>query len=194
MARVYIRMIASLGLWTICTFAQPQAGLATLEIRATDSFGGAVQDWRLTKLVDRMGRDWKMSLRAGGIAQIPVGEYSVRIEHDIFLPFEATVHVRRPTTLYTAGLVFGGLEDNPGGDEIRGRFEVPPEKNSWCKLSGLYTVENYFTAVESDGRFRFPYVWSGSYVLVCRRESVTLDVRAVTVQPPTPEIVIAPAK
>ena len=187
-------MIAMIALLTPLASAQPPAGrLATLEIRVTNSFGDAIQDWHLTKLVDRTGKDWKSSLGAGGIARIPAGEYSLRIEHEIFWTFEVMVDVRPPTTLYIAGLTFGGLEA-PGGDQVKGRFEVPPGENSWCKLSGLETVENYFTTVESDGKFQFPYVWSGDYVLVCRRESKTLEVRTVMVRPPTPEIVIAPTK
>jgi hypothetical protein len=175
--------------------AQPQAGrLATLEIRVTDSFGDAVQDWRITKLTDRTGKDWKSSLGTGGIARIPAGYYSLRVEHNKFLLFDRTVHVRPPTTLYIAGLVLAGFEDNPPGDLVRGRFESPPGENSWCKLSGLETIDNYFATVAADGKFQFPYVWSGDYVLVCRRESKTLEVRTIMVSPPTSEIIIAPGK
>ena len=137
-----ICIVVVVALWIPYASAQTQAGrLATLEIRVTDSFGDAVQDWRLTKLADRTGKDWKSSLGTGGIARIPAGYYSLRIEHNKFLTFDGTVHVRLPTTLYIAGMVMAGFEDNPAGDQVRGRFEVAPGANSWCKLSGIETVQ-----------------------------------------------------
>jgi hypothetical protein len=100
-----------------------------------------------------------------------------------------------PTTDFIAGVLFGGMEDDAGADDVFGKFEVSPGENSWCKLSGLYTGHGHFSLVGTDGRFRFAPVPSEMYALTCWRGPTTLDTRTIDAAAGSnPEIIIAAPK
>ena len=126
--------------------------------------------------------DWKSEFNSEGIARIPPGIYRLRIESLIFFPFEATVAVDRPSTVYFAGLIFAGINNIPASDKFRGRFAAPPGEGAWCKLSGLFTLSSYFAEVQPNGTFAFLEIPVGSYALVCMRGSTTLDLRIITLR------------
>ena len=196
MRTVRVRVIVGVAVLVACAFAQVRPRrMATLRLRVTDSHGNPVQDWEVTRLVDVAGRDWKNSVSAAGVAQIPPGEYSLDVDQHSFLPFAGTISVREPTTYFTAGLLWGGIEDTAGADDVFGRFETPPGEDSWCKLSGLYTGHGHFALVGTDGKFRFVLVPSETYALVCWRGSTMLTTRIVDAAAGSnPEIVVEAGK
>lgn len=186
------RFIVGACILLACAFAQTlPRRTATLRLQVTDSHGNAVSGWSVTNLLDVTGRDWKGSVSPSGVAQIPPGEYSLDVDQHGFFPFEGRVSVRQPTTHFTAGLLFGGIEDTAGEDDVFGRFEAPPGENSWCKLSGIYTGHGHFSPVAADGKFRFVLVPSETYSLTCWQGSTTLEARIVDAKAGSnPEIVI----
>jgi hypothetical protein len=189
-----IRLFAGASLLLVCSFAQNRPRpIATLRLQVTDSHGLVLDDWEITKLVDADGRDWKESVSPTGIARIPPGEYSLGVDSAADFPFEGFVSVRAPTTYFTAGLLFAGIVNDAGANDVFGRFEVPPGEDSWCKLSGLYTGRGHFSPVGADGKFRFVLVPSETYALICWRGSRTLALRtidAAAASDSNPEIVI----
>ncbi len=197
MTKTRVRLVTGVALLAACTLAQTQPRrLATLRLEVTDSHGRLLNDWKVTRLVDRAGREWGETVSVAGVTQIPPGQYVLTVERHGFFPFEGTLWVREPTTHFIAGVLFGGIEDTAGEDDVHGRFEIPPGENSWCKLSGLYTGRGHFTPVSADGTFRFVLVPSETYSLTCWRGSTTLEARIVdTAAGSNPEIVIpAPVK
>ena len=194
MRKSLLRAAVTAAILAACMFAQTNQRIAVLRLHVTNSHGQPVEGWRVTKLVDRAGRDWKGSVTEDGTARIPAGDYSLQVSQEIFLPFDGTVRVRAPVTDFIAGLLFGGIEDSAGEDNVVGRFEVPPGPGSWCKLTGLFTGSGHFAAVDMDGRFRFTLVPSETYALVCWKGAVTLDVRIIdTKAGSNPEIVVGTA-
>jgi hypothetical protein len=194
MKNTYIRLIAGVCVLA-CTLAQtPVRRIANLRLQVTDSHGDPVKDWEVTKLVDISGRDWRRSVGRKGIAQIPPGEYVIGVDQHSFLPFEGHLSMREPTTHFVAGLLFGGIEDTAGQDDVLGRFEAPPGVDSWCKLAGLYTGSGHFTPVDADGRFRFVLVPSERYALVCWRGSATLEARIIDTKAGSNQEIIIPAR
>jgi hypothetical protein len=166
--------------------------MAALKLQVVDSFGGKAEQWEVASFRDRTGREWKTAFEPNGTATVPPGDYTLRIESLVFFPFEAIVSVQPPSSIYMAGLIFAGLENTPPSDDLRGRFESPPGGDAWCKISGLYTKSTYFAAIQSDGRFVFPFVPVGAYVLICRSASETLDSRVIELRvQATPDVVIS---
>jgi hypothetical protein len=198
MKNMYIRLIVGVCALVGGALTQtPLRRIAILRLQVTDSHGNPLKDWEVTKLVDVTGRDWKGSLSREGIARIPPGEYAVRVEKNTvpgFFPFEGHLSVREPTTHFVAGLLFPGIEDTAGEDDVLGRFEAPPGDDSWCKLAGLYTGSGHFTPVGADGRFRFILVPSERYALVCWRGSTTLEARIIDTKAGSNPEIIVPAR
>jgi hypothetical protein len=169
--------------------AQESRHLGRVQIEVTDSFGRTLNNWRVSSFVDWKGKEWKQNVQGSQITSLPYGRYSLRIESDSSLPFEANITVRQPVVTFIAGLLLVAFDDFPPSDEVRGRFGAHPGPESWCELTGIYTHIAYFANVQSDGTFVFPLIPSGSYMLVCRKGATTLHLSAFDVlSGSTPEI------
>jgi hypothetical protein len=156
-----------------------------------DSYGEPTPYWFIDAFRDGSGREFKTAFDNAGNAMVPAGIYHLRVESEIFLPFEATVSVSEPGATYIAGLLFAGIENVAPFEDLKGRFAARPPEGAWCKLSGLFAPDNYFALVLSDGSFVFRSVHAGKYVLICGTQKQVLALRAVDVRVGrTPGIVI----
>jgi len=174
--------------------AQKTRLLSRVQLSFYDSFGVPVEDWHLTAFKDSNGRDWKRHFRNGTSNAIPFGDYVLRAESGIFLPYEGRVSVRSFQTIHLIGLTFAGVENSPPSDTVAGKFSKHPGPGTWCKLSGIYTPHTYFVAVDDRGSFEFPLVVSGSYLLLCRKETSDLILRNIEVRYGTTPLVVVAAE
>jgi hypothetical protein len=142
---------------------------------------------------DEKGHDLKRAFHGDRASDIPYGNYKLRVWGGAFFPYEGTVEIRQPETLYLVGLTFAGLEYDPPSFEVRGRFEAPPGRGAWCKLSGVYTRDGHFAAVQPDGTFVFPFVLVASYILVCQQDSEILALQPVEMCPGRSLDIVLPA-
>lgn len=176
---------------TLC--AQERRLVSRVQLSFYNSFGEPVEDWHLTAFKDSNGRDWKRHFRNGTSDEIPFGDFVVRVESGMFLPYEGRVSVRSSRTIYLVGLTFSGIENSPPNDALTGKFSKRPSPGTWCKLSGIYTPQTYFVSVDDNGSFEFPWVNSGLYILLCRNESSNLILRDVEVRHGKTPFVVVPA-
>src|SRR5579863_2473380 len=127
----------------------------SFRLKVVNSYGEPTPYWFIDSFRDGSGRELKTAFDKAGNARIPMGIYHLRIESEIFLPFEASVSVSEPGATYIAGLLFAGIENVAPFDDLKGRFAARPPEGAWCKISGLFVPDNYFTLVLSDGSFVF---------------------------------------
>lgn len=172
--------------------AQDRQLVSRVQLWCRDSFGKPVAECNITAFRDSNGKDWRSTFRNGTSGVIPFGDYVVRVRNDAFLPFEGRVSVRSPQTLYLIGLTFSGIDNSPPNDALAGRFSKRPGPGTWCKLSGVYAPQTYFSTVNDDGSFEFPWVNSGLYTLLCGTQSDSMILRAVEVRHGKTPLVIIP--
>ena len=156
--------------WGALLFAQSLAGRSkegVLTLSIVDVWGKPVSDCGVKSLKDANGHKRAYVFR-DGTAVLPYGDYLVRIECEAFLPVDKRVSVRQPRPFHIVGVKFAGVEMTPPSGGLRGRVSEPVDSSSWCKATGLYTGDEYFSTVSFDGTFGFPDLPVGVYSLVCR--------------------------
>jgi hypothetical protein len=180
----------------ICFGQQLQTGnKGTIALHVVDAYGGPVmrKDIREIRITNSAGAVISPSAGESKIANLPYGDYKIRVEVSGFNLWNGDVRLRTPVTRLTAGMQLGTF-DGPKPTcslqgEVRGIDRGSPSE-SWVRLLPSFANEIFEGDIAPDGTFTITGAECGKYVLTVIDGKSILHVEPVELTMQTGPLVV----
>lgn len=162
---------------------------ATVTVVAVNAWGTLDStDFVIRSFVDEGGREWRDRFVKGRATGIPLGVYRLSITSVIYEDSEATADVNTENVLIRVGLDWLGVENDRTRAAFRGKIKgkLLLSRSDTCRASGVHLRRDYDSLLDPvTGAFDFGPVRTGTYVLTCVINKVTVVIAAVDISAST---------
>jgi hypothetical protein len=142
--------------------------IGTLRLYLVNVWGDPVADCRVKSLTDESGHSLSIPANVETV-KVPYGDYEARVDDcPQYFPVNKSVAVRAPRVSYMIGLKFTGIDAVSPNGSLSGSIKGSVGSDSWCKASGVFTGDEFFSAVSPRSSFHFVALPVGLYSIVCR--------------------------
>lgn len=145
----------------------PSSPTGVLTVSIVNVWGESIRHCAVNSLTDQYGHSLSMSTKTSTV-NLPYGDYHARVECAPYLPADRAIAVREPHVYYIIGLKFAGIEMAPPSGRLIGQIKRPVDTRSWCKVTGIFTGDQFFSTVSPTGEFSYADLPVGLYSIVCR--------------------------